>query len=73
LLSIDYIGVEPVSSQENHQDDKISHSHISTSPTELLRSQGLVIDDRGQVRLVANVVNVLPHNPVISQLSCSNP
>jgi filamentous hemagglutinin family protein len=66
--------VEPLSSQGNHRDVKISHGNSNiVPPTEIIEAQGWIVDVGGQVRLVANAINTLPYNPLVSEVSCSNP
>ncbi|MEA5550752.1 filamentous hemagglutinin N-terminal domain-containing protein [Anabaena cylindrica UHCC 0172] len=61
---------ELVPSQKSNQDIQ---SEIATSslPTKIVEAQALVVDDKGNIHLVAQVANVLPHTPISPQVSCS--
>ncbi|MGM3309149.1 two-partner secretion domain-containing protein [Anabaena sp. WFMT] len=62
--------VELVPSQESNQDIQ-SETATSSLPTKIVEAQALVVDDKGNIHLVAQVANVLPHSPISPQVSCS--
>jgi large exoprotein involved in heme utilization and adhesion len=64
--------LEPVFSQGNPGNAKISQSNHGVQPSEIIEAQGWIIDTQGQVHLVVDASNPLSHNPVISQVSCSH-
>ncbi|MBD2295779.1 filamentous hemagglutinin N-terminal domain-containing protein [Anabaena sphaerica FACHB-251] len=46
-------------------------SVTSNLPTEIVEAQGWVVDVKGQVHLVAQAANVLPHSPILAETACS--
>ncbi|MGM3309261.1 two-partner secretion domain-containing protein [Anabaena sp. WFMT] len=64
--------VELVSNQQNNPD--IQPVGVSDRiPTEIVEAQGWVVDAKGQVNLVAQIANFLPHGLILSKTSCSTP
>ncbi|MGM3305545.1 two-partner secretion domain-containing protein [Anabaena sp. WFMT] len=64
--------VDLVPNQRNNRD--IQPVDVSIIPQkEILEAQGWVIDNQGQVHLVAKAVNTLPISPILPSLSCSQP
>ncbi|AFZ57447.1 filamentous hemagglutinin N-terminal domain-containing protein [Anabaena cylindrica FACHB-243] len=62
--------VDLVPSQSNNRD--IQPVDVSIIPQkEILEAQGWVIDDQGQVHLVAKAVNTLSISPILPAISCS--
>jgi filamentous hemagglutinin family protein len=64
--------VELVSTPSNHQ-DIFPVGKSKREPTKIVEAQGWVIDDQGNIHLVAQVINPLPQSPVISKTSCPHP
>jgi filamentous hemagglutinin family protein len=64
--------VELLPTQENNKTIQ-SPSVNSIALTEIVEAQGWVIDSKGKVKLIANVANPLPQNPILFQNYCYIP
>jgi filamentous hemagglutinin family protein len=62
--------VELVPNQESNKSIQPAATNTNL-PSKIVEAQGWVIDAQGNINLVAQVANAVPHNPIVYPVSCS--